>query len=63
MLTDGLRLLVEWQAETTLQADGEVLLPDGAAVAWRELIRQQRRVLVKHAGGVALREQESLITC
>jgi phosphoribosyl-dephospho-CoA transferase len=37
-----------------VRLDGEVLLPGGRAVAWRELLRRPARVLVKSVDGVAL---------
>jgi phosphoribosyl-dephospho-CoA transferase len=50
----ALTLLQAWEQRSGLRADGEVLLPDGAGVAWRELLRAQNRVLVKSAEGVRL---------
>ncbi len=37
-----------------LKLDGEALLDDGGAVAWRELLTSPARVLVKRIDGVAL---------
>jgi len=40
--------------------DGELILPGGAAVAWRELARQPEELLVKGAGGPALCARASI---
>ena len=40
--------------------DGELLAPDGSAVAWREFAAQPARVLVKDAGAVRLEEAATL---
>ena len=50
----GLAMLGAWEAQHALRADGELLLPDGDAVAWRELTRPVDRVLVKHQDRVSL---------
>lgn len=49
-----LRLLADWEADSGLHADGELLLADGGGIAWRELIRAPDRVLVKHQDRVSL---------
>lgn len=49
-----LNLLAGWEAAGPLRADGELLLPDGDAIAWRELTRPADRVLVKHQDRVSL---------
>ena len=49
-----LALLADWEAVGPLRADGELLLPDGDAIAWRELTRPTERVLVKHQDRVSL---------
>ena len=54
-ITAMLRLLDRWQRTSGLVADGELLLPDNSAVAWRELAARRRMVLVKHATGVEMR--------
>lgn len=59
-LERALAILTDWERQTTLRADGEVLLPDGAAVAWRELLRAQHSVLVKSAHAVMLRPAAEL---
>lgn len=48
-------LLAAWERTAGLRADGELLLPDGDAVSWRELASGAARVLVKRDDGVALR--------
>ena len=41
--------------QPTPPLDGEILLPDGDAVAWRELLQAPAKVLTKGAGDVRLR--------
>ena len=48
-----LELLVDWERESGLRADGELHLPGGAC-AWRELLSRPERVLIKTDGGVAM---------
>jgi hypothetical protein len=49
-------MLTEWEKRYCLRADGELLLGDGQAVAWRELLNaRQRQVLVKSNNSVSLR--------
>ena len=47
-------LLLRWEAETGLRADGEALLPHGGGVSWRECAARPERVLVKEADRVSL---------
>ena len=49
-----LRLLVDWETRCRLRADGELLLVNGDGIAWRELLGDARRVLVKHRDHVSL---------
>lgn len=49
-----LALLLQWERESGLRADGELLLADGAGVAWRELLRADGMVLVKRTNAVQL---------
>lgn len=53
--------LEDWEAVTGRRADGEVRLPGGAGVCWRELAGGAPRVLVKTAAGVALRPRQALL--
>ncbi|HYG90735.1 MAG TPA: malonate decarboxylase holo-[acyl-carrier-protein] synthase [Azospirillum sp.] len=57
-------LLIELQTLAKTKAiprlDGEVLLPDGGAVAWRELAAQSARLIVKGANNVTLRERAAI---
>ena len=53
-LQSALALLLQWERESGLRLDGELLLADGAGVAWRELLRADGRVLVKHMTAVQL---------
>lgn len=41
--------------------DGEILLPDGGAVAWRELAGRADRILVKGPNDVALRARADVV--
>ena len=58
------RLLAELQSlggpGTVPRLDGEVLLPDGGAVAWRELATRPVRLLVKGPRDVALRDHAAV---
>jgi phosphoribosyl-dephospho-CoA transferase len=45
---------------STPRLDGELILPGGGAVAWRELARRPDELLVKGAGGPALRPRLSI---
>ena len=51
-----LALIVAWERESGLRADGELLLADGSACAWRELLSRPERVLIKTDEGVGMRE-------
>ena len=48
-------MLLAWQDDSGLRADGEARFAKGDAVAWRELATTASRVLVKHDDGVALK--------
>ncbi len=60
-LLDGLRRI---DGLGIVPIDGEVLLPDGAGVQWRELDRARREaggsVLAKASDGVSLRRADAL---
>lgn len=56
----GLRLLEAVEEEGLLRLDGEMIFPDGRAIAWKELLANTRLVMVKSAEGVALATQESV---
>ena len=62
LLADVLSLLNAWQASTGLRADGELLLPGGAAVAWKELLTRSDKVLVKSASHVDMRAREEVLS-
>lgn len=49
-----LGLLSSWESDSGLRPDGELLLPDGDGIAWRELAGAPDRVLVKHRDRVSL---------
>lgn len=54
------QLLAEVQLETGVRLDGEIELPGGEAVAWRELAAETATLLVKSDGGPCLREREAV---
>ena len=53
--------LLRWERSTGRRADGEVVLPSGDAVCWRELSSESSRVLVKSASSVALRARSDCL--
>jgi phosphoribosyl-dephospho-CoA transferase len=53
-LENALALFSAWEAETGRRLDGELLIVDDRAVAWRELLRAPTRVLVKDATTASL---------
>ena len=57
-LTDA---LLRWERSTSRRADGEVVLPSGDAVCWRELSSESTRVLVKSGSSVALRARSDCL--
>jgi phosphoribosyl-dephospho-CoA transferase len=61
-----LALLQAWQKDTGLKADGELLLQDDRAVAWRELLTASPTLMVKSATAVSLATRSevlSLLSC
>lgn len=58
---DGLLDLLAAVGEGSPRLDGEILLPDGAAVAWRELAGRPARLLVKGPAEVSLRDLPSVL--
>jgi phosphoribosyl-dephospho-CoA transferase len=60
-LAQMLEIISEWQQSSGLSADGELLLLDGAAVAWKELLARPCNVLVKRIDGVELRPLEAVL--
>lgn len=54
----GLALLKEFSDEGVMRLDGEMVFPDGRAVAWKELLGNTRDVLVKTSTGVELIQTE-----
>ncbi|QCG93621.1 MULTISPECIES: malonate decarboxylase holo-[acyl-carrier-protein] synthase [unclassified Azospirillum] len=58
---DGLLDLLAAAGDGTPRLDGEILLPDGAAVAWRELAGRPARLLVKGPAEVDLRDLPSVL--
>ncbi|MCM8737325.1 malonate decarboxylase holo-[acyl-carrier-protein] synthase [Azospirillum sp. A1-3] len=58
---DGLLDLLTAVGDGSPRLDGEILLPDGAAVAWRELAGRPARLLVKGPAEVSLRDLPSVL--
>lgn len=58
---EGLLDLLAAMGEGSPRLDGEILLPDGAAVAWRELAGRPDRLLVKGPAEVSLRDLPSVL--
>lgn len=56
-----LQLLQRWEQDHGIQADGEVLLRDGRAVAWRELAGSRAHVLVKSLASVELMPRKTVM--
>ncbi|MCP1673416.1 phosphoribosyl-dephospho-CoA transferase [Natronocella acetinitrilica] len=56
----GHAVLRDMAAVRKPRLDGELVLGDGAFVAWRELLGDSRDVLVKTAGGASLRQRAAL---
>lgn len=56
-----LEYLVQWERSSGLAADGELLLHDDTAVAWKELLRRPRQLLIKRTNGVELRAYEDAL--
>lgn len=53
-------LLQQWEHATARRADGELLLPDGNAVNWREYAGGAQQVLVKRNDGCRLLPRTAL---
>lgn len=56
-----LAYLLQWERSSGLTADGELLLHDDAAVAWKELLRRPRQLLLKRTSGVELRAYDEAL--
>jgi phosphoribosyl-dephospho-CoA transferase len=52
--------LLAWESRHPHRLDGELCLPDGGAVNWRELAGRSRQVLVKRLDGAALEARDAL---
>lgn len=52
--------LLAWETRHPHRLDGELCLPDGGAVNWRELAGRSRQVLVKRLDGAALEARDAL---
>lgn len=60
-LLDALRLLRDHWAGAAPALDGEILLPGGRAVAWRELASGARTVLVRTDSALALEPRDEVL--
>lgn len=60
-LARGLMLLSSCEFRSGLRFDGEIVWPDGAAIAWREMSNPRNRVLVKYPASVALQDSDALL--
>jgi phosphoribosyl-dephospho-CoA transferase len=60
-LRQGLATLVAWDRQFPGRTDGEIQLPDGSGVSWRELAAGPRLVLVKGSTRVAMRPARDLM--
>ncbi len=54
--------LANWQRAGGIPADGEVLFPQGMAVAWKELAQRPRQLLVKRSDRVELRSFDDVLS-
>jgi phosphoribosyl-dephospho-CoA transferase len=61
-LRNTLEMLTRWQRESRIVADGELLLADGAAVAWKELLTGSRKLLLKRVTGVEMRTRDQVLS-
>jgi phosphoribosyl-dephospho-CoA transferase len=52
--------LLAWESRHPHRLDGELCLPDGGAVNWRELAGRSRQVLVKRLDGAAMEARDTL---
>lgn len=55
------QLLLAWERTSGLRADGECIGHDDRAVAWRELARDTRQVVVKHHRGAELLPKHAVL--
>lgn len=53
--------LPKWEMTSGRRADGEIVLPSGDAVCWRELASKAPRILVKSHSSVELRSRAELL--
>jgi phosphoribosyl-dephospho-CoA transferase len=60
-LMSGIMLCSSWERQSGLSLDGEIVWPDGAAVAWREMAAGKDCVLVKCLASVSLQSREALL--
>ncbi len=60
-LEAGVAMLSAWEQRSGIRADGEVLLPDGSGMSWREWLRRPRVVLLKSLGEVTMAPGEDVL--
>jgi len=60
-LHKGVAMLSGWEEQSGIRADGEVLLPDGSGMSWREWARGPRELMVKSIDGVRMRAVGELL--
>lgn len=53
-LESAVAILAAWEDRWGIRADGEILLPDGDGMSWREWIQRPRAVLLKNIDSVTL---------
>jgi phosphoribosyl-dephospho-CoA transferase len=59
-LERGVAMLSAWEGRSGIRADGEILLPDGSGISWREWSHGSRVVLIKRNDGVAMHPAKDL---
>jgi len=47
-------ILTAWEDRWGIRADGEILLPGGDAMSWREWVQKPRTILLKRIDGVTM---------
>lgn len=53
-LDNAVAILAAWENRWGIRADGEILLPDGDGMSWREWVQRPRAVLLKNIDGVTM---------
>jgi phosphoribosyl-dephospho-CoA transferase len=55
--------IAEVDAQSPMRIDGEIVLPDGGGINWRELHRNPHEVMVKTMSGIECRALSTLLEC